>query len=58
MEFFKFLEGKKTYLVAIAWAITEGLVLLGVIDQSVSLKVEAFLLPLGLATLRAGVKKS
>ena len=52
-----FLQGKKTYLVAIAWAVTEGLVLAGVIDPHTAEKVETWLLPLGLATLRNGIKK-
>ena len=53
-----FLSNKKTYLVAIVWAIAQTLALIGVIDPHMAEQIEGYLLPLGLAALRAGVKKS
>jgi len=53
----EFLKGKKTYLVAAIWAVSVFFNLTGYISSEVLLKIESFLLPLGLVTLRAGVKK-
>lgn len=52
----EFLKGKKTYIIAAVMAIATFANLMGWIDVSILAKVEAFLLPLGLAALRAGVK--
>jgi hypothetical protein len=53
----EFLKGKKTYLVAAVWALAVFFNLTGYLSADVLAKIEAFLLPLGLVTLRAGVKK-
>ena len=49
------LKGYRTYLVAAALAVVSGLEALQVITPQLASELRAFLLPLGLATLRAAV---
>ncbi|MBM4286954.1 MAG: hypothetical protein FJ135_02185 [Deltaproteobacteria bacterium] len=50
------LSGKKTYLVAVFWGAAVSASLAGWITGEQLSVVEAILLPLGLASLRAGIK--
>lgn len=52
------LSGKKTYLVAIAAAVIQGLVLAGKMDQETANAILAFLGIGGVATMRAAIKKA
>ena len=52
-----FLEGKKTYFVALCVAAVAGSLYLGYIDQDVANQLYILLGATGLATLRAGVSK-
>ncbi len=52
----EFLKGKKSYIIAGAMSLATFLNLINVIDIAALAKIEAFLLPLGLAALRAGIK--
>jgi len=51
------LQGKKTYLVALAWGLAVAGNMAGLITPEQLQLVETILLPLGLAALRAGVGK-
>lgn len=51
------LKGKKTYLVACLWGGAVALSHMGVINPMQLEAVQSFLVPIGLATLRAGVGK-
>lgn len=51
------LQGKKTYLVALAWGLAVAGNMVGIIDPEQLRLIETILLPLGLAALRAGVGK-
>lgn len=51
------LKGKRTYIVAVVWGLAVALQTVGVIDASQLDGIQAVLIPLGLATLRAGVGK-
>ena len=49
------LEGKKTYIVAGIVFILGGLKALGLVDEGIYSALIAFLLPVGLVTLRMGL---
>lgn len=53
----EFLNGKKTYITFGIAFILGGLSAVGIVDQETVIKVNLFLGPLGLAFMRAGVKK-
>lgn len=50
------LKGKKTYLIAAAWAIITFLYSMGWIDAHTYQLIQGFLFPAGIAALRAGLK--
>ena len=54
----KFLEGKKTYIVMVLMFVNAGGIAVGWWTLEQAAIVDAFLLPLGLGFLRAGVNKS
>ncbi len=53
-----FLSGKKTYIVAFVMATLNLLVALGLISVDSLEQINVFLGSLGLATVRAGIKKA
>ena len=55
MDWLKFLEGKRTYVVAILMLVANGLFAFGVVDAETIHKIDLLLAPIGLAFLRAGV---
>ena len=52
------LKGKRTYIVAGLWAAAIFASTVKIIDPSQLDAIQAFLLPVGLATLRAGIGNS
>lgn len=58
MKLIEIFSGKKTYLVAILAGIAAFLEAMGWISQSQLVTVDMILAPLGLAFLRAGLKKT
>lgn len=54
----KFINGKKTYIVAITMALAAGLKALGILDPVTYEAVMGMLAALGFGALRAGVEKA
>lgn len=54
----KFLSGKKSYITFGIAFVLGGLAAVGVIDQETVIKVNLFLVPLGLGFIRAGINKA
>ena len=57
MQLVKWLQGKKTFLVAIGIAVVVGLQAAGILDTEIANTILGFLGASGLITLRAGLKK-
>jgi type IV secretory pathway VirB2 component (pilin) len=53
----EYLQGKKTYIVAVVGVIVNGLYIMGYIEESAVKTIDGLLLFLGLGTLRAGMNK-
>lgn len=51
-----FLAGKKTYLIAAAWALATFVYSIGYLDEHTYQIIQGALFPAGIAALRAGVK--
>ncbi len=57
MKFFEFLKGKKTYIISGVAVVLAGLCQFDVISQDQYQMILSFLAPVGVFTLRAGLKK-